>query len=314
MKTAIVNQFGDPSKVIQYKETPSLNPASHEIVVKMVSASLNPADDALIEGMFKNFPGSPKPPFTPGLDGAGVVLKVGQAVTKFRVGEKVMFTKPALKPGALAEEVLVNEEHAAKLSDSIDLKTVGAIGLVGLTAFQALQNKAKLQAGQTILIYGASGGVGTMAIQMAKIMGAHVIAVGGTGNEDKLKDLGASQVLDRSNLNSSLVQKVDVFLDASAKSNYGFAKPFLKPDGKFVSLIPFVPQTYLNFWFRLTKQPTASAVFVKPSGQDLEQIESWLASGELKVEIDQIFDFDNLSKAFEYRKNRQGTGKILIQF
>ena len=166
MKAIVVHEFGGP-EVLKYEDTPKPAPKENEMLIRVIAAGVNPVDDGLRSGHYSKYFG-PKPPFTPGSDIAGVVEKTGVQITKLKVGDAVYAYLDLDRGGGYAEYALANEKEAALKPNSLTFEEAAATPIVALTAWQALIDTAKLSPGQTVLIHGGSGGVGTFAIQIAK--------------------------------------------------------------------------------------------------------------------------------------------------
>src|SRR5437899_6029130 len=188
IKAIVVHGFGGP-EVLKYEDVPKPEPKENEILVRVIAAGVNPVDDGLRSGHYSKYFG-PKPLFTPGGDIAGVVEKIGAKITKFKAGDAVYAYLDLDRGGGYAEYTVTNEQEAAAKPKSLTFEEAAAVPIVALTAWQALIDTAKLSPGQTVLIHGGSGGVGTFAIQIAKARGAKVLATASTPNQDLLKQLG----------------------------------------------------------------------------------------------------------------------------
>src|SRR4051794_4804787 len=187
MKAVVAHEYGAPSSV-KYGDVPRPEPKDNEALVRVIASGVNPADPLVVSGKYAREFGT-QVPLIPGYDIAGIVEKTGAAVTKLKPGDAV-YGYP-LMGGGWAEYCVVTETEAAPKPKSLSFVDAAAVPLAALTAWQALVDTAKLQAGQTVLIHGGSGGVGSFAIQIAKWKGAKVIATASTKNQDLLKQLGA---------------------------------------------------------------------------------------------------------------------------
>src|SRR5213595_1178357 len=194
MKAVVVHEYGGP-EVLKYEEVPRPEPKEDQILVRVMAAGVNPVDALIRSGMFAKYEKDIFP-IIPGADIAGVVEKIGRKVTKFKAGDPV-FAYVSLKGGGgYAEYALAPEREAALKPKSLTYVEAAAVPIVALTAWQALIDAARIGAGQTVLIHGGSGGVGSFAIQIAKASGAKVIATASTANQDLLKELGADVAID----------------------------------------------------------------------------------------------------------------------
>src|SRR6266849_6915345 len=194
MKAIVVHEYGGP-EVLKYEDAPRPEPKEDEILVRVIAAGVNPVDSAPRSARFAQFLGI-KLPAIPGYDIAGVVEKTGTKITKFKAGDAIYAYVDLKRGGGYAEFAIVTEKEAAPKPKSLTFVEAAAVPVVAETAWQALIDTAKLGAGETVLIHGGSGGVGTFAIQIAKARGAKVIATASTRNQDLLKQLGADVAID----------------------------------------------------------------------------------------------------------------------
>src|ERR1043166_3120940 len=225
MKAVVAHQYGAP-EVLKYEDAPRPEPKENELLVRVIACGVNPADPLVISGRLAKEFGTHLP-LIPGYDVAGVVEAIGAKVTKFKKGDAVYGY--ALFGGGWAEYAVLAENEATLKPKSVGFVEAAAVPLAALTAWQALLDVAKLSAGQTVLIHGGSGGVGSFAIQIAKARGARVIATASTANQDLLKQLGADVAIDYTKTKFEDVAKdVDVVLDAVGRDtlarSYGVVK------------------------------------------------------------------------------------------
>jgi NADPH:quinone reductase-like Zn-dependent oxidoreductase len=197
MKAIIVHEYGGP-EVLKYEEAPRPEPKENEVLVRVIASGVNPADPLIVSGKYATEFGTHLP-LIPGYDVAGVVEKQGAAITKLKIGDPIYAY--VLWGGGWAQYAVATESEAAIKPKSLTYVEAAAVPLAALTAWQALIDTAKLDAGQTVLIHGGSGGVGSFAIQIAKARGAKVIATASTQNQDLLKQLGADVSVDYTKTN-----------------------------------------------------------------------------------------------------------------
>src|SRR5436309_3674997 len=210
MKAVVAHQYGAP-EVLKFEEIPRPEPKENEALVRVIASGVNPADPLTLSGKYAKEFGTHLP-LIPGYDIAGIVEKTGAQVTKTKVGDAV-YGYPTFG-GGWADYVTVKEWEVARKPKSLSFVDAAAVPMGALTAWQALVDVAKLQPGQTILIHGGSGGVGSFAIQIAKAGGVRVIATASTANQDLLKQLGADVAVDYTKTRFEDVAKdVDAVLD-----------------------------------------------------------------------------------------------------
>src|SRR5213080_1860938 len=192
MKAVVAHEYGGP-EVLKFEEVPRPEPNEDEALVRVIASSVNPADPLTLSGKYAREFGTHLP-LIPGYDIAGIVEKTGANITKLKIGEAV-YGYPTFG-GGWADYVTVKEYEVAAKPKSLNFVEAAAVPMGALTAWQALVDTAKLQPGQTVLIHGGSGGVGSFAVQIAKVRGSRVIATASTANQDLLKQLGADVAVD----------------------------------------------------------------------------------------------------------------------
>src|SRR5205809_3570766 len=194
MKAIVVHKYGGP-EVLKYEDTQRPEPKDDEILVRVIAAGVNPVDGMIRSGMFAKHEKAAFP-MVPGADIAGIVEKTGSKVTKFKPGDPVYAYLSLKNGGGYAEYTIATETELSPKPKSLTFVEAAGVPLAALTAWQALIDAAKLSAGQTVLIHGGSGGVGSFGIQIAKARGAKVIATASTPNQGLLKQLGADVAID----------------------------------------------------------------------------------------------------------------------
>lgn len=236
MKAIRVKTFGEP-EVMQLQETTLPEPSAREVLVKIYAAGVNPVDTYIRSGWY---PLKPKLPYTPGMDGAGIVEKTGKAVEAFKPGDRV-YVAGSLS-GTYAQFALCDEGQVYPLPQTVDFPQGAAIGVPYATAYYALVDRAGAEAGQTVLVHGASGGVGIAAVQLAHARGLRVMGTGGTEAGRRLvAEQGADEVLDHSKgahfekvLDLTKGRGVDIILEMLANVNLANDLACLAPGGKVV--------------------------------------------------------------------------------
>src|SRR5438128_9563990 len=214
MKAVVAHEYGRP-EVLKFEEVPRPEPKEDEALVRVIASGVNPADPLTLSGKYAREFGTHLP-LIPGYEIAGIVEKAGSNVTKLKVGDAV-YGYPTFG-GGWADYVTVKEWEVAAKPNSLSFVESAAVPMGALTAWQSLVDVAKLQAGQTILIHGGSGGVGSFAVQIAKARGARVIATASTANQDLLKQLGADVAVDYTKTRfEDVARDVDAVLDPVGK-------------------------------------------------------------------------------------------------
>lgn len=321
MKAVIYRCYGSPD-VLEITEVAKPVPAADEVLVKVKAAAVNPLDWHYMRGtpyflrLIGSGLGAPTDPRL-GVDFAGTVEAVGSAVTRFRPGDEVF----GGANGAFAEYVTVNAERAiVRKPSNISFEQAAAVAIAGTTALQALRDTGRLEAGQHVLINGASGGVGTFAVQIAKALGAEVSGVCSTRNQDMVRSIGADRVFDytREDYTKS-GQRFDLILDMVGNHGLLANRHVLTSNGVYVgiggkagnwlgplmgpikamALSPFVDQEFTAFLARLRQE-------------DLAFLADLMAEGKLVPVIGSQFSLDEVPQAIRHSEDGHARGKIII--
>jgi NADPH:quinone reductase-like Zn-dependent oxidoreductase len=307
MKAIVIHQYGKPD-VLKYEDAPRPEPKENQILVRVIAAGVNPVDAAARSEKYAKFFGITLP-FIPGYDIAGVVEKAGAKVTEFKAGDSVYAYIGLGEGGGYAQYAVVTEQEAAPKPKSLTYESAAAVPVVALTAWQALIDTAKLSAGQTVLIHGGSGGVGSFAIQIAKARGAKVIATASTANQDFLKQLGADVAIDYTKQKFEDVAKgVDVVLDSVGKDTLARSYGIVKKGGFVVTLVARIDEA------ELAKHGIrGGSLSVKPDSNELAEIGKLIDEGKIKVVVSQTFLLSEAMKAQEQVATGHTRGKIVLK-
>lgn len=331
MKALTFKRYGK-SPEIGITDVPRPALKADELLVQVHAAGLNPIDNMIPTGMFKpvlHF----QLPAVLGSDLAGVVTEVGSNVTRFKPGDAVFASIFDLGTGAIAEYAVVPERAAALKPANLDFVQAASIPMVGLTSWQALRERANLQAGQKVFIPAGSGGIGTFAIQLAKYLGAKVGTTTSTGNVDLVRSLGADEVVDYKKQEfDTVLHDYDVVLGTTRGDTIEKSLAILKPGSRIVSLIgpldaAFARRKRLNFVLRFVfglmshkimrlakkKDVTYSFLFVRPDGSQLAAISKLLETEQIKPVIDKVFPFNEAKNALEYLAQGRSKGKVVVK-
>ncbi|HWW99594.1 NADP-dependent oxidoreductase [Collimonas sp.] len=282
-------------------------PAAGKVVVRVHAAGVNAIDRKIREGVLKDY--FPLPfPITLGAELAGTVHAVGAGVDGFVVGTRVFGFMPTL--GAFADYVEIDAGLLTPTPDSLPDTVAASLPVAGLTAWQALFESGKLTAGQTVLMQGAAGGVGSMAVQLAKRAGARVIATASARNLEYVAALGADLVIDYRTAQpfADLAASVDLVLDLAGGPALDLLWPVLRDAGVLVStaapeLTARTPANRTGLWFQMRPEP-----------QRLAAIAALVLRGEIKAEVASLFQLDHAGDAIDYGHSGQGRGKAVVQF
>tara|TARA_B100001109_G_scaffold255232_1_gene257286 strand:- start:175 stop:1131 length:957 start_codon:yes stop_codon:yes gene_type:complete len=316
MKAIVREKYGEAA-VLELKEIPKPQVAQNEVLIKVLAASLNKADWHLMTGT--PFPlrfstGIFKPKnIGIGADFAGMVEQVGSDVKQFKVGDEVYGELPSSSFGSLAEYVCTIESVLAKKPNGISFEESAAIPLTALTALQGLRNTAQLKEGMKLLINGASGGVGSYAIQIAKNLGAHVTAVCSTAKLEQAKRLRADEVIDYTIQDFTTVEKkYDAIFDMIGNHRLRAISKVLKKGGKYACGAAALEVLFKGWWYKLGKQQSMKIFLAKPNRADLQTLTKWLEEGSLKAVIEKTYTLDDAPEAMQKLSNGGLKGKLVI--
>jgi NADPH:quinone reductase-like Zn-dependent oxidoreductase len=307
MKAIVIHEFGG-SEVLKLENVPRPEPKDDEMLIKVFAAGVNSFDGILRSGKYaKVF--KMQLPWIPGYDIAGTVEKVGGKVGKFKVGDPVYATISIPRGGGYAEYALAKQNHVALKPATISFVEAAGVPSVALTAWQALVDKANVQSGQTVLIHGASGGVGLFAIPIAKIRGAKVIATASTANQDFLKQLGADVAIDyKTQKFEEIAKEVDAIVDGVGGDTLTRSYPIVKKGGVLVSLVGRVDQAQLD-----KRGIRGVSLELEPNGEQLSQIGKLIDEKKIKVIVSQTFPLADAAKAQAKADTGHARGKIVLQ-
>lgn len=307
MKAIVIHEYGGP-EILKYEDVPRPEPQDDQLLIRVVAAGVNPVDGMIRSGLFAK-DGSRAFPIILGGDVAGVVEKIGSKVTKFKAGDPVFAYVSLDNSGGYAQYALVKEHEVAPKPKSLTYVEAAAVPIVGLTAWQALVDTAKLSAGQTVLIHGGSGGVGSFAIQIAKARGAKVIATASTANQDLLKELGADTAVDYTKQKfEDIAKDVDVVLDSIGKDTLARSYGVVKKGGFIVSLVARPNQTELD-----KHGIHGAALSVEPNSDELAEIGRLIDEEKIRVIVSQTFPLSEAMKAQEQVATGHTRGKIVLK-
>lgn len=311
MRAVAFRRYG-PAEVLEEVEVPRPEPGRGEVLIRSAAAGVNPADCALRGGQLRLF-ARLKLPFVPGSDVAGVVEAVGDGVSRFAVGDTVFAMTPSTAGGCYAEYVAVDEENAARVPEGLALAEAGAVPLASLTALQALRDVAGLKAGEGVLIHGASGGVGTFAVQIAKAMGARVTAVCSGRNAGLVRDLGADEVLDyEADDPGAGGRRFDRIFGAVNVLPLRSWRRVLKAGGSVATVNPVFAGGSPRLLARLATGVGPRGVFVKPSGADLETMAAWISAGSIRPVVEHSYPIQDAAQAHRRSETKRTRGKLVL--
>lgn len=320
MKAAIINRYGR-SGVLHIADIDRPEPGPNDVIVKVVAASLNPRDWLTMRGLYQARKSLEPFPITLGSDFSGEIVQLGALVPNFEIGCKVFGMQPLRgKFGAFAQYVKIDASAIAAKPDGISYIDAAAMPCAGLTSYQTLHKIARVNAGETVLVNGASGGVGVYAVQIAKAMGARVVAVCGPDNAELCTDLGADDIINYKRENfEGRTAEFDVVYDVIGRSSPKRSAACLKPGGRYITTIPSVrtataaARSWLANKIIPGRRKTSHLVLVKPQPTDLSAMAGMILSGTLRSVIDSCYNLGDIEKAFDRSQTWRARGKIIIE-
>jgi NADPH:quinone reductase-like Zn-dependent oxidoreductase len=331
MQAFIVDRYGKKER-LRASDVPEPALREDEVLVQVHAAGVNLLDSKIRNGEFKLILPY-RAPFVLGHDVAGVVVKVGPRVRQFKLGDEVYSRPDDFRIGTFAEFIAIKEDSLAIKPKNITMEEAASMPLVGLTAWQALVEKAKLKKGQKVFIQAGSGGVGTFAIQLAKHLGATVATTTSAGNVAWVKGLGADVVIDYKTQDfEDVLHGYDVVLNSQDGKTLEKSLKVLKPGGKLISIsgppdpqfaeeikAPWLVKQVMRFLSFGTRRNAKrlnvgfSFLFMKASGSQLRQITPLIESGAIRPVVDKVFPFASTNEALAYVESGRAKGKVVIK-
>ena len=331
MKAFIVDRYGSKER-LRAGDMPDPELREDEVLVEVHAAGVNMLDAKIRNGEFKLILPY-RPPFILGHDVAGVVVRVGPRVRRFKPGDEVYARPDDFRIGAFAEYIGVKEDSLAIKPGVLTMEEAASIPLVGLTAWQALIEKANLKKGQKVFIQAGSGGVGTFATQLAKHLGATVATTTSSANVELVKTLGADVVIDyKKDAFEDLLRDYDAVLNSQDEKTLEKSLRVLKGGGKLISISgppdPEFGEEIRSPWFlklimrllsfRIRRKArrrgiTFAFLFMKPSGKQLREITRLIESGAIRPVVDRVFPFESTNEAMAYVEGGHARGKVVVK-
>jgi NADPH:quinone reductase-like Zn-dependent oxidoreductase len=332
MKAFLVERYGG-AEALQAGEVPDPEMGADDVLVRIHAASVNPVDIKIRNGDLKAVLPL-RAPFVLGNDVAGTVVAVGAGVTRFAVGDEVYAHPNENRMGTFAELIAIHQDDVAVKPSTLSMAEAASVPLVGLTAWQALVERAGLRPGQKVLIHAGAGGVGTIAIQLAKHLGASVATTASETKTGLVKDLGADVVIDyRKQAFETLLHDYDVVLDTVGGDTLDTSLQVLRPGGTVVSIAgppdpafardfganPVIRLAIAALSYRIRRRArrhhvTYSYLFLKASGNQLRELTALIDAGIIRPVVDSVFDFDQTRDALAHlEQGRTKAGKVVIR-
>lgn len=318
MRKVLYDRYGGP-EVLALRDVPAPTPRRGEVRVRVMAAALNAKDVLVRRGKMRHLVGW-RLPRGVGYDWAGVVDAVGPATEGARVGERLFGMLQDHLGGACAEQCIVRVDQCAPMPAGLSFEEGAAVPLAAQTALQALRDVARVGSGARVLIHGASGGVGTFAVQVAKALGAHVTTTSSAANLALCRELGADVTLDYAGEpipGAGLARLAegpafDALFDVFGNVRFTDARAALQPHGTFVSTVP-APHVLAAVLRTVFARRRARLVVVRSRRADLQQLGRWVEEGRLRPVVDRVFDWTEIAAAQAYIETKRARGKVVLR-
>lgn len=311
MKAIVFHSFGG-NDVLEIQDVPKPSPRPDEVLIRVHAAGVNPVDWKVREGHAKILTSSRFPKVL-GIECSGEIVETGSFVKTFKAGDAVI-ANAGMRLGVYAEYVAVRGKNVFPKPENVTFEDAATLPIAGQTALQALRDKGRIAQGKKALINGASGGVGTFAVQIAKILGADVTAVCSEANAGFVKGLGADHVIDYHLQDfTKIAERYDCIFDAVSSRSFGECKRALTERGVYINTLP-TPSIFWNIFvtsFRSGKKAATMAVAQRAA--DIEWLCGQIGKGGIKVIIDQVFPLDQVKDALAYSQTGRARGKIVLR-
>lgn len=330
MKAIRLHEYGGP-EVLRLEDVPTPECGPRDVLVEVHATSVNPVDFKIREGQQRAVVWISRP-FTPGMDVSGVVRAVGARVTRFKVGDEVVSTPSHFRQGTYAEQVAIREDEVATKPKNLTHEEAAALPLVAMTAWYCLKLSAKLKPGQTVLVQAGAGGVGHVAIQLARALGAsQVWATCSTRNVELVKSLGATPIDYTKEDYAQVARGCDVVLDSLGGDDLWKAVRTVRRGGHVACITPSFPQLVKKFgpygampvfglwaawamvWPLLSRFVGVRFVTRFAYGEMLQQLVTLAEAGQLKPVIDRVFPLEQLADAQRYLETGRARGKVVVK-
>lgn len=312
MQAAILEAYGGEEYLkIDSVDRPKIT--ADDVLIRVHAASVNPIDWKIRQGMLKWVLPEQLPAIL-GFDVAGEIVEVGYSAKQqgWNVGDEVMAFSNHIMGGGYAEFLSVDAKFVAKKPNSMSFEEAACIPLAGTTAWKALVKLGKLHAGDDVLINGASGGVGTYAVQIAKALGANVTAVCSADNHGLVEDLGADHVIDYHATDFTRIgRSFDIVFDAVSKSSFLECRRIMKPVGHYIATLPSVERVGFSMLSKLQKQ-SCHMVLARPDGDILKSLAAMGNEGKLRTILDTVFPLSEVAAAHRKSEGGHVVGKLAL--
>ncbi|MDJ0729533.1 MAG: NAD(P)-dependent alcohol dehydrogenase [Crocosphaera sp.] len=311
MKGVIFNRYGSPD-VLEYTEVTKPSPTAKQLLIKVFASSVNPIDWKIRRGMLQVVTGK-KFPLSLGCDFSGEVVEVGEEVSDFQPGNQVYGFFSPTSGKAYGEYIVTTSQFISDKPTNLNHSQAAAVPLAASTALQGLRNQGKVKKGQKVLINGASGGVGTFAVQIAKAYQAEVTGVCSGKNIPLIKELGADYTIDYTQ--EDFIQneeQYDMIFDVVGNYSFRKCQKSLKPQGSYVRLTPSLP-FIIDRLFAFFSRQQAQLLLVEPQPKDLAALKDWIEQEKVKPIIDSTYQLSEIIAAHTYSETGHVVGKIVLE-
>jgi NADPH:quinone reductase-like Zn-dependent oxidoreductase len=312
MKAALIDRYGG-NEVVAVRDVPQPQPGPDDVLIRVHAAAINPLDWKIRSGMLKIFTGRTFPKIL-GSECAGEVVTTGSRVQRFAQGDQVIGFPGIKRLAAFAEYVCAPEGTTFPKPVNVTFAQAATIPIAGLTALQALRDRGGLAAGQHVLINGASGGVGTFAVQIARIFAAKVTAVCSGANAELVRGLGADRVIDYTREEFTRgSERYDLIFDAVAKAPFAACRRVLAPKGIYVTTLPTFAVLLNRYLTGYLTSQKARFVMASPNARDMEWMKGQIEAGRIRIVIDREYPLEQIREALAYSEAGKAKGKVVLK-
>jgi NADPH:quinone reductase-like Zn-dependent oxidoreductase len=310
MKAVHIHEYGGPEEMV-FGELDDPITGKNEVLIRVAAAAVNPVDWKIREGRLKIITGK-NFPMIMGVELSGTVVSLGENVTDLKPGDRV-FAGLGHQGGAYAELVSVDRGKVSRIPDELPFIEASTLAIAGVTPLQAFTLHYRLQPGDEVLINGGSGGLGTYAIQIAKVLGARVTAVCSERNIELVRSLGADEVIDYNKENfRNRKNAFDIIIDAASNVSFSETKQCLKRGGMLIKLNLSPGLFFVGLWSRLFLRRKMKMILLKNRPADIQWMIDRITEGEIRVVVDRTYKFEEAVKAHEYSETGRARGKIVL--
>jgi NADPH:quinone reductase-like Zn-dependent oxidoreductase len=317
VKAVVIRKYGSP-EVLEIDDIPKPSISGVQVLIRVFYTSVNPIDWKIRNGSFKFLTGFTFP-ITLGYDVAGEIADIGRGVKGFDEGDRVFCMLNMKNRGSYAEYARAEADSVAFMPEDLSYREAAAVPLAGLTAYQALHRKGRVRKGDAVLINGASGGVGSFAVQIARAEGAMVTAVCGSRNAELVKSLGADRVIDYQQEDlTAIPERFDIIFDSVGNLSFPRISACLRDGGRYITTLPYGLPNVLSFVLSpvlrlFADRKSSSFIGVRPSSANLRSLSALISQKRIVPLIDREYPFEEIREAHAYSQTGHARGKIVIR-